>query len=422
MRHCFIMLAAATAPLFGQGTITFSGIVTDPAGAPVAAASVQLENAGTTTTTGADGHFSLTGSTAIRKANPEAFISIREGTLFLSSAEKTTILAAAYSPLGQELASMGRQLEAGSHVLKLPDPGSGIHYYKVKSGRHETVFASPPSALEKQTVGAAAFDVLKVTKSGFLKYYLSVGNAGLSNITIKMLAESSPKFSFFVISQKAMQDLSGNLKGFGGDFRYGETGPGAGLRGADKLCAAVAERSMPGSGSKGWRAFLSVTADANGKQVDAINRIGEGPWYDRIGRLVSPKKADLLNIRPLNGDPAINNNLPNEDGIPNHRPDPTKPEVDNHRTVTGSNAQGKLKSATSTCKDWTIADGAVANGKPGCGLSWSRDNGSAASDNWISSLDNPGCAAGFEFGLPSGATIIGGGGGYGGYYCFALNP
>jgi len=34
---------------------------------------------------------------------------------------------------------------------------------------------------------------------------------------------------------------------------------------------------MPGSGVKGWRAFLSTTTE------DAIDRIGEGPWYDRVG-------------------------------------------------------------------------------------------------------------------------------------------
>src|SRR5690349_17433712 len=49
------------------------------------------------------------------------------------------------------------------------------------------------------------------------------------------------KFSFFVTSLKAMQDLSKNPLGFGGDLRFGETGLGAGLRGADKICATVAE-------------------------------------------------------------------------------------------------------------------------------------------------------------------------------------
>lgn len=236
-------------------------------------------------------------------------------------------------------------------------------------------------------------------------------------------------FSFFVTSLKALQDLSGSPDGFGGDLRFGEAGLGAGLRGADKICAAIAERSLPGASAKQWRAFLSVTADENGQSVHAIDRIGEGPWYDRLGRLVAPTKADLLNPRPQNGDPTIQNDLPNEDGIPNHQPDPNQPPVDNHHMITGSNTEGRLYSSSATCQDWTTSDGSAANGEPHCGFSWPRGSGGGFGNNgthWISGFDAPGCAAGVEIdqtGPPSpGSIIIGGGGGYGGFYCFALNP
>lgn len=152
------------------------------------------------------------------------------------------------------------------------------------------------------------------------------------------------KFSFFVASQAAMVKLSGHKYGFGGDLRFGETGPGAGLRGADKICQTIAETSMPGSSVKQWRAFLSVKADENGKQVDAIDRIGEGPWYDRVGRVVALKKADLVTTwhRIPTADPAIADDLPNEWGIPNHQPDPNLPPVENHHTLTGTSRFGKL--------------------------------------------------------------------------------
>ena len=55
------------------------------------------------------------------------------------------------------------------------------------------------------------------------------------------------KFSFFVTSLNAMRMLSGNRNGFGGDLRHGETGEGAGLRGADKICSEAAELGMPGA-------------------------------------------------------------------------------------------------------------------------------------------------------------------------------
>ena len=237
-------------------------------------------------------------------------------------------------------------------------------------------------------------------------------------------AEDLPHFSFFVTSLEALQELSGSPDGFGGDLRHGETGPGAGLRGADKICGEIAEMSMPGSSIKQWRAFLSVTADESGQPVHAIDRIGEGPWYDRIGRLVAPTRADLVSgVRPQNGDRAIRDDLPNEDGVPNHRPDPNKPPVDNHHMLTGSGTDGQLYSASATCQDWTTDSGASESGKPRCGMSWPRQSGIRGA-HWISDYSAPGCAPGVgtEFVARPGADDVGSGGGYGGFYCFALEP
>ncbi len=127
-----------------------------------------------------------------------------------------------------------------------------------------------------------------------------------------------PRFSFFVTSIGALRTLSGSQNGFGGDLRYGETGDGAGLRGADKICTAIAEMSMPGSGAKGWHAFLSAPAMGTAPAVNAIDRIGAGPWYDRMGRLFSASKANLNGFRPSDADAAIKNDFPNENGILNH--------------------------------------------------------------------------------------------------------
>ncbi len=248
------------------------------------------------------------------------------------------------------------------------------------------------------------------------------------------------KFRFFVTSLVALQELSGNPEGFGGDLRFGETGPGAGLRGADKICAAIAERSMPGAGNKPWRAFLSAVADENGAQVDAIDRVGEGPWYDRLGRTFALTRADLLGERPANIDPAIKDDFPNEDGVPNHQPNPVDDPVDNHDTLTGTNENGKLYSATATCADWTGNTG--SEGKPRVGHSWPRyggmggpggggggpggGGGDGSMAHWMSSLDESGCAPGvslIEMGPPQpDSNTVGSGGGYGGFYCFSLIP
>lgn len=252
---------------------------------------------------------------------------------------------------------------------------------------------------------------------------------------------STEKFSFFVTSLKAMRQLSKSEHGFGGDLRFGETGEGAGLRGADKICTTIAEQSMPGN-NKTWRAFLSATKGADGKAVNALDRVGEGPWYDRTGRLVAMNKSDLGQERPKGADTAILDDLPNEDGIPNHEPDIGAGEVDNHDILTGTNDKGQLYStdAGATCSDWTSAE---QSGKPRCGHSWPRGGlgggfpgggGDGGGDgefgnlnNWMSALNEAGCAPGVyvvEAGPPgaNGTKTVGDGGGYGGIYCFALTP
>jgi hypothetical protein len=240
-----------------------------------------------------------------------------------------------------------------------------------------------------------------------------------------------PRFSFFVTSLRALVDLSGNSQGFGGDLRFGETGRGAGLRGADKICTAIAERSMPGSGRKVWRAFLSATNDGSGSRVNAIDRVGDGPWYDRLGRLLANNRMELINTRPPSADPAIINDFPNEDGVPNHAPDVGVGPVDNHDMLTGSNAMGQLYSMTATCLDWTSAVGNTATeGRPRVGHSWPRGGGGGpgggSGAHWISSLDEAGCRAGInliEMGPPiPSIPTVGSGGGYGGFYCFAMEP
>jgi hypothetical protein len=258
----------------------------------------------------------------------------------------------------------------------------------------------------------------------------SAGNsAGAAAPAAGSGAVTTEKFSFFVASYAAMQRLSGTPNGFGGDLRFGKAD---GLSGADEICRQIAETSMPGAGGKTWRAFLSVTKGPDGTPVNAIDRVGEGPWYDRLGRVISKNKADLAQVRPVGADAAILNDLPNEDGVPNHAPDGTM-QLDNHDILTGSSPTGTLfgTSWSSTCHDWTSAVG--SDGKPQCGHSWPRGGrdgmmggGGGGMNNWMSALAEAGCAPGaslVEMGGPDpDMPTVGSGGGYGGIYCFALTP
>jgi hypothetical protein len=256
------------------------------------------------------------------------------------------------------------------------------------------------------------------------------------------------KFSFFLTSVASIKKVSNNDQGFGGDLRFGETGEGAGLRGADKICKAIAELGMPGAGAKDWRAFLSTTTGGpNGGPVHAKSRIGKGPWYDAAGRLVSMTLESLIGTnRPGGADPAIKDDLPNEFGIPNHTdgaPGCTGSACpDNHQVLTGTNCLGELHvgggsgggsiipdctnftasneaaNPDFTCNDWTSKE---ASGSPWCGHSWPRQ-GSGLS--WMSAAKDGGCAPCVKLTEMGGVTsaCVGSAGGYGGFYCFEYKP
>jgi hypothetical protein len=242
-------------------------------------------------------------------------------------------------------------------------------------------------------------------------------------------------FSFFLTSKKALTALAGTVDGFGGDL--------GGLTGADSICQTIAEKSAAcHRGRVVWHAFLSTSA------VNAKDRIGKGPWYDRRGRLIATNLTNLLTERPTGADAAIRDDLPNEDGVPNHAPDGV--QVDNHEILTGTGTNGNVytQAASSgggfpsggfgstacgpngvetwsadaaTCWGWTSKDG---KGCPRVGHSWPRQGSGVG---WISVWNEGGCAPG---GVESDTASAGGGldgtrrvgsaGGYGGFYCFAV--
>jgi hypothetical protein len=305
-------------------------------------------------------------------------------------------------------------------------------------GGGSTTTDGPPATSTEGDVVVGTTEGSAGTQGGTSTGGLDTGSGGSGDSGDTEPVIPSEPFSFFVTSLRALQELSGSEQGFGGDLRFGETGPGAGLRGADEICATIAEMSMPGASAKQWRAFLSATDDGTGNPVNAIDRVGDGPWYDRLGRTFALTREDLLTERPTNIDPAILDDFPNEDGVPNHQPDPTQPEVDNHDTLTGTNENGQLYGADATCLDWTSAEGDLASeGRPRVGHMWPRyggpggggpgpGGGDGSMANWMSSLDEAGCAPGvnlLEQGGPiPGEVTVGSGGGYGAIYCFALNP
>lgn len=434
-------------------SIDLNGKVTDSDGNPIHRAVVTLMGKGMTDTTGSDGMYSLqklevAASTIFEIPQLEA-ITVQQGVVTLSLPEAASMKIEVFGILGNVINRVDRsKASAGIYYFDILKKANAPQMMIIRAsiGSRESTFRYLPlqqmlllisrknlavskdnEALSKKL---ANVDSLEVSADGYETKVVTLASYQENNNIVLDEASDLDPFSFFVTSYESLAELSGSEDGFGGDLRFGETGPGAGLRGADKICETIAEMSMPGSKVKQWRAFLSVSTDENGNQVDARDRIGNGPWYDRQGRLLSPTLDDLLNERPMNGDTDIKNDLPNEYGIPNHYPDPTQRAVDNHHMVTGSDQQGRLyRGPAYTCQDWTSVS---KDDKARFGLSWPRGfhkvtQGGGSSTHWFSAGSTSGCEAGTDLsgysgGGERGVYTIGNGGGYGGFYCFALKP
>jgi hypothetical protein len=228
---------------------------------------------------------------------------------------------------------------------------------------------------------------------------------------------AASNFSFFVVSMKALQTLSGKTEGFGGDLRFGKAD---GLAGADEICRRAADMAVPGAGAKNWRALLSASKGADGQPVHARDRIGKGPWYDRNGALLARTLTELFSAARPPATPALANDRTNERGEPNHYVGaagytPGR-AVDNHDTLTGSNAMGMWSG--DTCNDWTTTTG---GGRPMIGHSWPRS--ATSGRHWVSDHSVPGCAPGLDrtLGGSGAGGCVGCSGGYGGFFCFVAD-
>jgi hypothetical protein len=246
-------------------------------------------------------------------------------------------------------------------------------------------------------------------------------------------ADERPFFSFFVTSQVGLFGLPEGefapapdpADGYGGDL--------GGLAGADEICTMLARGSNPGD-TKTWRAFLSTSGFDGGEQVDAIDRVGPGPWYDYNGLLLAESVQGLLpqgnDGRPRDADAQLANMFTDENGE-DVRPNQ---QIDNHDTLTGSGTDGRLfedgaDGRVATCEDWTSNtlqgnEGTLMGqgGQVPVGHSWPRSGNNGR--HWIQDHTINGCEPGADIdggaGAPQGDFRVGAGGGYGGIYCFAL--
>lgn len=230
---------------------------------------------------------------------------------------------------------------------------------------------------------------------------------------------AAENFSFFVTSWHHIRLLSGSEDGFGGDLRY--NGAATGLEGADSLCQEMARRVC--HGDKTWKAYLSTSS------VNAKDRIGSGPWHDWSGKLVANDISGLLGTnRPAGGccDRGVYDELGTfHDGTTDVNNDGIRD--DDHDTMTATNVEGTYNGFS--CDDWTSTTAMPPNSGGGGGFgglrtgimmghTWPAQSG----QSWVTSHAGHACAAGTNFiqNGPGDSATVGGGGGYGGFYCFAL--
>jgi len=261
----------------------------------------------------------------------------------------------------------------------------------------------------------------------------SAGTGGTDEPSEPEVTDELPFFSFFVTSQAGLFALPAGEIAPAPDPEDGYGGNLGGLAGADEICTMLARASNP-TDQKTWRAFLSTSGFNGGERVDAIDRVGPGPWYDYNGLLLAETVEGLLpegnDGRPSDADPQLADMFTDENGE-DVRP---SQQIDNHDTLTGSGRDGRLyddgaDGRVATCEDWTSSSvqGAEGNlmgmgGQVPVGHSWPRTNNNGR--HWIQDHTINGCEPGADIdggaGAPAGDFRVGAGGGYGGFYCFAL--
>jgi hypothetical protein len=198
-------------------------------------------------------------------------------------------------------------------------------------------------------------------------------------------AAALPSFSFFITSTGGPS---------GGDFRLAPADLD-GLAGADALCQAKATAAVPAAASKTWRAYLSTD------KVNARDRIGAGPWFNRAGVMVA---SSVANLHDAAANMLNKANSTDENGaVVNGRGD----LPNQHDILTGSTAAG-MAIVNNNCANWTSSAAAGVTAQVG---HHDRQGGGADPTSWGAAHASNGC---------SGAALAASGG-RGSIYCFAAN-
>ena len=178
-----------------------------------------------------------------------------------------------------------------------------------------------------------------------------------------------------------------------------------GLEGADRHCQTLAQASgAPAAPNRVWRAYLSTITGGGTVGVDARDRIGAGPWYNRAGQLIAANVADLHGDYERDRNNIRKPSATDENGNPVNGVGDTPNQ---HDILTGSNSHGRAllgAANTSTCNNWT-------SNNEGRAMLGHHDRLGGANSSWNAVHLSGGCS--------QESLVQTGGAGL--FYCFAAN-
>mgnify|MGYP002631277806 CR=1 FL=1 len=197
------------------------------------------------------------------------------------------------------------------------------------------------------------------------------------------------------------EEEKGPLSFFITSVGVGDGGNLGGLAGADAHCHALAE--AVGAGDRTWRAYLSTQAFDGQVAVNAIDRIGEGPWYNANGtRVAESLDAIIYDNSGINYGTALNERAEFIGSL-------SMGDENNQKDImTGSTKAGTAMdpSVDTSCSNWTSNDEGTAQSGHHDRLFWYIWGSS-----WNSAHASRGCST----------EEIKGSGGDGLFYCFAAD-
>jgi uncharacterized protein (TIGR02145 family) len=214
MRAIKILLIGIAAVSVGSAQtqpVNISGKVTDTGTTPIAGATVILEKGGFTTTSRADGSFTLSGSVGVLPVKGKLLSNglsagITGNLMTLTIAERSAVEIATFDLTGKSLSTVRQTMETGVHTIALPQRSAGVYLFRVKTGNGELLLkgssvggatlvrgalSQDPSS--KQAKAAVPInDVIAATKSGYLNYRCVQYSSDTSGIVIKMIHCEEP--------------------------------------------------------------------------------------------------------------------------------------------------------------------------------------------------------------------------------------